>query len=92
MEILEKKMTTTPVLLPGKSYGWRSLVGYSPWGRKESDTTEHFTFTYGNSQVEGNTEPALQHMPKGIPHAVFLSCGYCICPLLQIPTQISPLL
>ena len=30
----------TPVLLPGKSHGWRSLVGYSPWGRKESDTTE----------------------------------------------------
>ena len=29
----------TPVLLPGKSHGWRSLVGYSPWGHKESDTT-----------------------------------------------------
>ena len=26
--------------LPGKFYGWRSLVGYSPWGRKESDMTE----------------------------------------------------
>ena len=31
---------STPVLLPGKSHGQRSLVGYSPWGRKESDTTE----------------------------------------------------
>ena len=30
----------TPVLLPGKSHGWRSLVGYSPCGRSESDTTE----------------------------------------------------
>ena len=30
----------TPVLLPGKSHGRRSLVGYSPRGRKESDTTE----------------------------------------------------
>ena len=30
----------TPVLLPGKSHGRRSLVGCSPWGRKESDTTE----------------------------------------------------
>jgi len=29
-----------PVLLPGKSHGWRSLVGCSPWGRKESDMTE----------------------------------------------------
>ena len=27
-------------LLPGKSHGWRSLIGYSPWGCKESDTTE----------------------------------------------------
>ena len=36
----------TPVLLPGKSHGWRSLVGCSPWGRKELDTTEwlHFHF------------------------------------------------
>ena len=37
----------TPVLLPGKSHGRRSLVGYSPWGCKESDTTErlHFHFS-----------------------------------------------
>ena len=38
---------TTPVLSPGKSYGWRSLVGCSPWDHKESDTTErlHFHFS-----------------------------------------------
>ena len=30
----------TPVFLPGKFHGQRSLVGYSPWGYKESDTTE----------------------------------------------------
>ena len=30
----------TPVFLPGESHGQRSLVGYSPWGRKESDMTE----------------------------------------------------
>ena len=34
----------TPVLLPGKSHGWRSLVGCSPWGRLESDTTEQLHF------------------------------------------------
>ena len=34
-----------PGLLPGKSHGQRSLVGYSPWGRKESDTTERLHFT-----------------------------------------------
>ena len=37
---LEKEMATTPVLLPGESRGWRSLIGYSPWDRTESDTTE----------------------------------------------------
>ena len=38
-----------PVLLPGKSHGQRSLVGYSPWGRKESDTTEQLHFHFINS-------------------------------------------
>jgi len=28
-----RKWQPTPVFLPGKSHGWRSLVGYSPWGR-----------------------------------------------------------
>ena len=37
---LEKGMATTPVFLPGKSHGQRSLAGYSPWGHKESDATE----------------------------------------------------
>ena len=31
---------STPVLLPGESHGQRSLVGYSPWGHKELDTSE----------------------------------------------------
>jgi len=35
-----RKWQPTPVLLPGKSHGQRSLLGYSPWGHKESDTTE----------------------------------------------------
>ena len=41
---LEKEMAPTPVFLPGESHGRRSLVGYSPWGRKESDTTERLHF------------------------------------------------
>ena len=36
----KRKWQPIPVFLPGKSHGQRSLVGYSPWGRKESDTTE----------------------------------------------------
>ena len=35
-----RKWQPTPVFLPGESRGQRSLVGYSPWGHKESDTTE----------------------------------------------------
>ena len=44
--VRRRKWQSTPVLLPGKSHGQRSLVGYSPWGRKESDTTEQLHFTY----------------------------------------------
>ena len=36
-----RKWQPTPVFLPGKAHGWRSLAGYSPWGHKESDATEH---------------------------------------------------
>ena len=39
-----RKWQSTSALLPGKSHGWRSLIGYSPWGRKESDTTEQLHF------------------------------------------------
>ena len=42
---LEKEMQPTPVFLPGKSHGQRSLAGYSPWGRKELDTTEGLTLS-----------------------------------------------
>ena len=41
-----RKWQPTPVLLPGKSHGWRNLVGYSPWGRKDLDTTERFHFHF----------------------------------------------
>ena len=45
----------TPVLLPGKSHGRRSLVGCSPWGREESDTTERLHFHFSLSCTgEGN--------------------------------------
>ena len=47
-----------PVLLPGKSHGQRSLVGCSPWGRKESDTTEQLHFHISLSCIgEGNGNP-----------------------------------
>ena len=48
----------TPVLLPGKSCGWRSLVGCSPWGRKELDMTERIHFHFSLLCIgEGNGNP-----------------------------------
>ena len=48
----------TPVLLPGKSHGWRGLVGCSPWGCKESDMTEWLHFHFSLSHIgEGNGNP-----------------------------------
>ena len=41
----------SPLLLPGEFHGWRSLVGYSSWGRKESDTTKQLTHTQGVSHI-----------------------------------------
>ena len=50
---LEKEMATHSSTLAGESHGGRSLVGYSPWGRKESDMTErlHFHFYFQCSIV-----------------------------------------
>ena len=47
-----RKWQPTPVFLPGESYGWRSLEGHSPWGLKESDTTEVAWHTHTNGGVE----------------------------------------
>ena len=48
----------TQVLWPGKSHGWRSLVGCSPWGCKESDTTERLPFHFSLSCIgEGSGNP-----------------------------------
>ena len=48
----------TPVLLPGKSHGRRSLVGCSPWGQEESDTTGRIHFHFSISYIgEGNGNP-----------------------------------
>ena len=42
---------STPVFLPGKFHGQRSLAGYSPCGRKESDTTERLTHTHTRNHL-----------------------------------------
>ena len=56
--VRKRRWQPTPVLLPGKSHGWRSLVGCSPWGCKESDTTERLHFHFSLLCIgEGNGNP-----------------------------------
>ena len=50
----------TPVLLPRKSHGRRSLVGYSPWGLEESDTTERLPFHFSLSCIAEGIGSSLQ--------------------------------
>ena len=47
--VLEKEMATHSVFLFRKFHGQRSLAGYSPWGYKQSDTTEQLTLSLSNT-------------------------------------------
>ena len=54
----EKAVAPHSSTLAGKSHGWRSLVGCSPWGLEESDTTEQLHFHFSLSCIgEGNGNP-----------------------------------
>ena len=58
MSFRRRQWHPTPVLLPGKSHGQRSLKGCSPWGRWGSDTTEWLHFHFSFSCIgEGNGNP-----------------------------------
>ena len=57
-QLRRRQWHPTPVLLPGKSHGGRSLVGCSPWGCTESDMTERLHFHFSLSCIgEGNGNP-----------------------------------
>ena len=58
--IWRRQWHPTPVLLPGKSHERRSLVGCSPWGRDESDTTERLHFHFSLSCIGEGTGNPLQ--------------------------------
>ena len=59
--VLKRQWHPTPVLLPGKSHGPRSLVGCSPWGLEESDITErlHFHFSFHALEEEMATHSSV---------------------------------
>ena len=58
-----RKWHPTPVLLPGKSHERRSLVGCSPWGRKESDMTEQLPFHFSLSCIGRKWQPTPVFLP-----------------------------
>ena len=58
-----RKWQATPVFLSGKSYGQRSVEGYSPWGHKESDTTERLSTYLGGQSLPITKECAEIHTP-----------------------------
>ena len=61
-----KWLPISPVLLPGKSHGPRSLAGYSPWGCQESDMTEwQHTHTHTHTHARTCTHTYTQHLERG---------------------------
>ena len=62
-ELWRREWQPTPIFLPGESQGQRSLAGYSPWGRKESDTTEvteHALCELGENPLPAGLRPLLR--------------------------------
>ena len=57
-----RKWHPAPVFLPGKSHGWRSLAGYSPWGHKELDMTEQLTHTLLPEPLSSPLSPHSHHV------------------------------
>ena len=72
----------TPVFLPGESRGQRSLVGYSPWGRRESDLTE---VTWRSTAQLGGDED-LCEVPQQKAHQLAISAHifYVVCEVRQV--------
>ena len=55
------------ILKAGKSHGWRSLVGYSPWGRKESDMTERLSLSLEKEMAtQSRTLPGKSHGQRSL--------------------------
>ena len=71
----------TPVLFPGKSHGQRSLVGYSPWGRKELDRTErlhtHTMYPFNSEKWVASVEFYRIHLSY-CSNDSFNDCGFIV--------------
>ena len=69
-----RKRQPTPVFLPGKFHGQRSLAGYSPWGCKESDVTERLTFIF---RVDPSQNMQSYHCVLKLPEMISFTQTYC---------------
>ena len=74
-----RKWQPTPVFLPGESHGRRSLVGYSPRGRKESDTTERLHLTSHCSEDVQGHGPESPTTSASFPYQMH-RCPKCLAP------------
>ena len=76
----KRKWQPAPVLLPRKLHGWKSLLGYSPWGREESDTTGWFHVTSWSLRLSLITFSMRDHgflfFPKHFNNWKHLFCWY----------------
>ena len=82
-----RKWQPTPVFLPGESHGQKSLVGYSPWGHKESDTAEQLTHNTQAVSVVKHSEyyACCQLTRQVIQYALcIMNCILCIPILLLL--------
>ena len=73
-----RKWQPTPVLLPRKFHGLRSLVGYSPWGHKESDRTERLHFHFHINIFGSNETSWGQLITKWLMQLLPFANGTCI--------------
>ena len=76
-----RKWQPTPIFLPGKSHGWRSLAGYSPWGPKESDMTERLHFLFFHF---------LQSLLNVLQYCFFFMFWFWACEILAPQPRIKP--
>ena len=70
------KWQPTPVLLPGKFHGQKSLVGYSPWGHKELDTTERLHFTQDRYACDELSLFLSENVFSNLSHVINIVTGF----------------
>ena len=78
---LNLTLLPTPVFLHGEFHGQRSLAGYSPWGHKESDTTESLSLSFPPF-TDGSRDPSQSHLCQ-VFFQKFLSLLVCVSSLIH---------